>query len=180
MAKQITPENCGGPYKALPVPVPPEELFERAIGYEGDADLLMLFWTPEGDEVMYDDGRAGGTGNWEPYLAFVRHPKVAPFLLGANLGSSDRYAEDVLLLRRRDRQLLVMPMPVAQAIIRDWWQEGAVTEPGEPMEVTPEALAQLAEALREHMASITHDEIAYHLRKRLETTRALQEWLNNA
>jgi hypothetical protein len=71
----------------LNAPVPP--MLAKSIGYTGEARYVSFHWTPAGDEAYYSDGRISATGNWQAYLAFVRHPAVSPSLKGYDLGSSD-------------------------------------------------------------------------------------------
>lgn len=63
----------------LACPVPP--MLETAIGYSADADFVAFYWTPCGDEAIYDDGWISGTGEWDAWLAFIRHPRIAPALV---------------------------------------------------------------------------------------------------
>jgi hypothetical protein len=48
-----------------PVPVPVFPWLAKAFGYRGDARFVAFYWTPAGDEVVYDDGMRSGTG--EPW-----------------------------------------------------------------------------------------------------------------
>ena len=34
--------------------------WERAFGYDGEARYVAFYWTPVGDEAMYDDGQVVG------------------------------------------------------------------------------------------------------------------------
>ena len=45
----------------LSVPVPSE--LAETLGYPGDARFVAFCWEPAGDEVVYEDGRLGGTGD---------------------------------------------------------------------------------------------------------------------
>jgi hypothetical protein len=82
----------------LSVPVPPG--LAEAIGYRGEARWVAFHWEPCGDESFYDDGRSSGTGAPWPYLAFARHPVVAPAIAPYDLGSSDSEARECLVLDR--------------------------------------------------------------------------------
>jgi hypothetical protein len=81
--------------RPLALPSPP--MLAEALGYRGAARFVAFHWSPFGDEAMYDDGYASGTGEWTGYLAFVSHPAVRPLLGDARLGDSEREAEDWLL-----------------------------------------------------------------------------------
>jgi hypothetical protein len=61
----------------LKIPVPP--MLAKAIGYTGEARYVSFQWTPYGDEADYADGRLSGTGNWQAFLAYIRHPVVSPY-----------------------------------------------------------------------------------------------------
>jgi hypothetical protein len=37
--------------------------WERAFGYDGEARYVCFYWTPLGDEAMYDDGQIAADGN---------------------------------------------------------------------------------------------------------------------
>jgi hypothetical protein len=65
----------------LYVPVPP--MLAEALGYTGqvfghplDARWVGFYCERRGDEAIYNDGRASGTGEYTGYLAFLDHPKV--------------------------------------------------------------------------------------------------------
>ena len=46
----------------LKAPIPPQ--LKEALGYEGDARFVAFYWSPDGDEAMYDDGQTSGDGDW--------------------------------------------------------------------------------------------------------------------
>jgi len=81
--------------------------WERAFGYDGEARYVAFYWTPVGDEAMYDDGQVSGDGNWQMFL-LVRHdhPELDRRY---NLGYSETEADDWLLLDRETRSLVVLP-----------------------------------------------------------------------
>src|SRR5262249_823731 len=89
----------------LTIPVPP--LLTELCGYPGDARYVSLCWQPCGDECEYDDGRTSGTGSWGPYLAYTRHPAVAPALVPYDLGSSDARPKHLLLIDRAEQKAFV-------------------------------------------------------------------------
>jgi hypothetical protein len=86
---------------------PPE--FEQAIGYEGESRYVALYWTPDGDEIVYEDGRSAGTGDWQAWLLFSNHWKVSPFLMGAlcpicqGTGCADCYEKGFVVSNFGDR-----------------------------------------------------------------------------
>lgn len=97
--------------------------WERAFGYNGTARFLAAYWEPAGDEAMFDDGRVGGTANWDVFLALVRSSINCLYIaraltaIGADmtwgptiaLGSSDNRATHWLVLDLQERSAEVMP-----------------------------------------------------------------------
>jgi len=83
------------------VPVPP--MLEAALGYPGTARYVAFYWTPAGDELMWDEGWRSADGAWQGWLTFTRHPRVAPALAPYQLGDSDTPATHWLLLDREAR-----------------------------------------------------------------------------
>ena len=164
---------------ALAVPVPP--MLEEAVGYPGDAAFLALYWTPLGDEVIYEDGVRSGTGAWAPFLAFKRHPAVAPVLAPYDLGSSDAEARDWLLLDRRARRLYVGPRADVAAVLRAQAGRPQDDEPATPL--SAELVAELATL---PFAEVRIDPAALatrvdeRMRRERELVAALVGWLNQA
>ncbi len=93
--------------------------WERAFGYDGEARYVAFYWTPVGDEAMYDDGQVSGDGNWRLFLT-LRHEN--PTLDQRHkVGDSDVEADHWLLLDRQTRDLDVMLKAEAQARLRQQW-----------------------------------------------------------
>jgi hypothetical protein len=93
--------------------------WERAFGYTGEARCVAFYWTPVGDEALYDDGQVSGDGNWRLFLTLRhQHPKLD---WDYNLGYSDVEAGHWLLLDRQTRDLGVLPKAEAQARLRQQW-----------------------------------------------------------
>jgi hypothetical protein len=166
------------PMHTLDVPVPP--LLERALGYAGSATWVSFYWEPAGDEAMYDDGRAAGTGQWDAFLLYTRHRTVAPHLEGYDLGSSDAPAHHRLVLNRETRALFVAPEREAARHVRIQW-------PAMPglCSLTAAEVERLSReyhrALREHLArppaeirSAVEERRAVHARE----LEALAAWLD--
>src|SRR5438876_10696714 len=109
------PEPLPGDPISLPLPPAIAETF----GYRGDARYAAFYWIPDGDEVVYDDGRLSGTGATWAFLAYRRHAAVAPTLESYNLGYSDVAAEHCLLIDREEGRASVAPLAEAQAFLRD-------------------------------------------------------------
>jgi hypothetical protein len=93
--------------------------WERAFGYDGDARYVAFYWTPVGEEAVYDDGQVAGDGNWRLYLTLrYQHPELDRRY---NVGYSNLEADHWLLLDRETHDLVVMPMAEAQARLRQQW-----------------------------------------------------------
>jgi hypothetical protein len=93
--------------------------WERVFGYDGDARYVAFYWTPVGDEALYDDGQVSGNGNWRLYLILrYQHPELDRRY---NVGHSNLEADHWLLLDRETHDLVVMPRAEAQAVLRKQW-----------------------------------------------------------
>jgi hypothetical protein len=86
---------------------PPNLVESIAPNYKGSAQHIAFYWMPGGDEVIYDDGRSSGTGNWRSYLTFVKHPKIAPSLARWEFGNSNQEPIHWLLLDRAEHSFYV-------------------------------------------------------------------------
>ena len=71
---EILARSRGAGLVRLSLPCPPMLL--EACGYRGAQRFVGLAWG--GDDLWYDDGVTAGTAAWHAFLAFVRHPIVAP------------------------------------------------------------------------------------------------------
>ncbi len=80
-------------------PVPP--MLAEAVGYTGQSRFVAIHWGG-GDEAYYDDGMISATGEYAPYLLYLRHPAIWPHLVGFNFGNSDEDATHWLLLDREE------------------------------------------------------------------------------
>ena len=93
--------------------------WECAFGYDGDARYVAFYWTPVGDEALYDDGQVSCDGNWRLFLTLrYQHPELDRRY---NVGCSDLEADHWLLLDRETRDLVIMPRAEAQARLRRQW-----------------------------------------------------------
>lgn len=92
-------------------------MLERALRYDGHADLVAFWWSPLDDVLCYADGAAEVRGaNRDAWLAYVNHPAVAPGFHPVDLGASDAYGAPRLLLERRARRIAIAD-PVVAAIV---------------------------------------------------------------
>jgi hypothetical protein len=135
------------PYQ-LYVPVPP--MLAEAIGYTGqmfghplDARWVGFYWEMSGDEVMYDDGQASGTGEYTGYQAFVDHPKVAVHLRHFDFGSSETRPRHYLLLDRSEHRLYALPVRLAQQFLQLQWREQGRPSENQPGTGTPLQVASV-------------------------------------
>ena len=133
----------------LAAPVPP--MLEQALGYDHEhpTTWVSFWWEPAGDELLYDDGRRSGTGEWHPWLRYIHHRAVAPHLIGRHLGNSDEPARERLVLDRRARRLYAAPAREAAATCFAQWPVEPLPQP-----LTPEQAQRLLEIytreVREH------------------------------
>ena len=117
------------PSAAYVAPLPKN--WEKAFGYEGEARWLAVWWTPAGDEAMYDDGLISGDGYWVFYLDLVDQRIAIPLAhaLASHprgryaLGSSDEEATHCLLLDLEQRRVFVAPLEDALKFVRAQRQE---------------------------------------------------------
>jgi hypothetical protein len=165
----------------LNLPVPP--MFERALGYEGDARYVAFDWMPGGDELMYHDGTVSADGDYNPWLLWTRHITTAAVLAGYHFGNSDEPAQHWLLLDREERRFYVIPardgerffaeLPEAVEERRRW----EALSPEERERLQREAWARFQEAFKEipkpSMEDI-HQRIEESHRRYLE----LAQWLD--
>jgi len=162
----------------LPVPVPP--MLEQAIGYEGQARLVAFYWIPSGDEVYFDDGHVGSTGEWDAYLTFMRHPVIAPALQGHNLGDSETEADEWMILDRIARCLFVAPKRTAERWLSERWPHEQVSE---SVTMTQEEMMQaVMDALNienwtQVQTTIATSEIMRKMRAHRQLVAQLQAWL---
>jgi hypothetical protein len=141
----------------VPLPCPP--MLAEAIGYRGASRFVAFAWSPAGDEAIYDDGYASGTGEWTAYLAFVRHPVVRPLLADVQLGSSDREASHWLLADLAEGRLYLGLRPVVRRFLRA--ANAPATSPPTATQSAPaERLEDLLEELRTGVFAERFEEVA--------------------
>lgn len=120
-----------------PVPgfVCPAE-FWPALGYDGTARYVAIWWEQCGDEASWDDGRQSFVGaDWESYLALIRHnfPPGHPARL--LLGGSDVAASFRLVVDRWTEWAWLAPVDEANGVLRSQWPEEAIDSMLPPGEV---------------------------------------------
>ena len=90
-----------------------------ALGYPGPARWLALYVSS--DHAMYTDGAGSATGDTGLFLAYKRHPAVAPHLAGAHLGSADDEAREWLLIDQAQHLLYLAEVEEARRFLAAQW-----------------------------------------------------------
>ncbi|MBN1657726.1 MAG: hypothetical protein JXA93_04960 [Anaerolineae bacterium] len=133
--------------------------WEHAFGYDGEARYVAFYWTPVGDEAVYDDGQTSGDGNWHLFLAWRRQrPDVDRRY---NLGDSETDADHWLVLDRETRDVAVLTRAEARVVLGQQWPT-----PGAPIELSDLDWALIKEAVCQAMARA---EAAMRVIQRCET-----------
>jgi hypothetical protein len=143
----------------------PNEL-DRVFGYKGDARYVAFYHSDLGDEVVFSDGKAAGSGNTWAFSEYRRHPAVCPLLDCTNLGYSDVTAEECLIIDREATRASIARIEEAQPFLQAQWP------PQPPM--TPEqeaAFNREMERLMEEMRNRPIDWDAIAREQREQQTR---------
>lgn len=158
-------------------PVPP--ILAQAVGYTGESRFVALH-CGGGDESYYDDGVISATGEWGPYLLYLRHPAVWPHLVGFHFGNSDADATHWLLLDREKGVAYAGAVRDVHALLVAQHPEVYAPAP----DVTVRTWEDMLASLQEHQGaweSLSADEqmATIHERMREQEQRylALEEWL---
>jgi hypothetical protein len=167
----VSPGDAPLPGQPVDLPLPPR--LAEVLGYPGAARFVAFYWTPSGDEVVYEDGRSAGTGAIWSILTYRRHPAVAPLLAPWNLGYSDAEAEHCLVLDRVAHRASVAPRAAATVFLRDQH----LPLPELTAEQHAEAQRRLAEILR-HRISVPPKEIKRRLEEQRHELWRMVSWLD--
>jgi hypothetical protein len=170
-------KNLDATLVRVSVPVPP--MLEAALGYRGDARFVAFSWTPYGDEAEYNDGSSAGTGAWDGFLAFVRHPRIQPAVTRFHFGSSEQEAQHTLLLDRDKRELFVAPAAHTDELLRHQWphlsEENSIQlSPAEAASIVRTAIAKSRHATHH----ISADAIMQHLQAHRALLQEMKTWLD--
>lgn len=159
-------------FQALSAPLWPR--LPRALGYTGGARWLALFL--HGHQARWHDGESSAEAS-DPalFLAYRRHPKIAPHLAGAHLGGLNEEARTWLVL---DTLLhfcyLAAPEEARCFLARQWTRDAGALS----MEYTPDELGRLLAVLSGPLAPPDrHARWAETLRERQANYRWMQRWL---
>jgi hypothetical protein len=153
--------------------------FEDALGYPRGFRWVAFFWEPCGDEVMYDDGYCSGDGNWFGFLQFIRHPSVAPWLAGCDLGSSEDEATHWLLCDLQDRDIFVGDRAEVKVFLFHEVKKHAphLTSPVTPIEIPPEEMEDLLTKIRDEMQQVPTPSMAVIQEKMKRDQEAIEKML---
>lgn len=105
--------------------------FWPALGYDGDARFVAIWWEQCGDEAAYDDGRASLVGAWWPaYEMLVGHNFPLGHPARWLLGGSDVAATMKLLIERPTERAWLVPVEEAHNLLRMQWPAVDAAEDG--------------------------------------------------
>lgn len=158
----------------LLIPIPPQLL--QALRYPGEARLVSLCWAACGDTSWYDDGRSSGTGDAWSYLAFVRHPAIAPHLAGWDLGSSDEDGGHRLLLDTVAGTVDAGTVAEVRAAVRAQWPVE------DEVRLTPEQAEQVMDEVRRAWMSRpmpTAEQLLASMREQRRLVAEMVRWLDS-
>ena len=157
----------------LNIPVPP--MLAKAMGYKGEARYVSFQWTPYGDEADYADGRLSGTGNWQAFLAYTRHPAISPLLKAYDLGSSDSEARHALILDRDKSEMMIAPVKEARVFLSEQWppQPAIRMSKQEQLEMLSEALKNVTQP-----DDIDIEAIQRQIEEQYTMIEDMQRWLD--
>lgn len=119
-------------YRPLPGFVCPAE-FWPALGYEGTARYVAIYWEQCGDEAAWSDGRSSFVGaNWPAYLALLDHNIPLGHAARWLLGSSEGAATMWLIIDRLTEWAWLVPVEEAWEVLlmqypAEEWQGDAVS-----------------------------------------------------
>jgi len=98
--------------------------FWKALGYEGSSRLVMLYWTPAGDETVFEDGLVSVCGaDWQSFLFLLADPRNESALKRAcrlskvhkeAIGTSDNFATHAIVVDREEQKSYLVPIEDAR------------------------------------------------------------------
>lgn len=121
--------------------------FWPALGYEGEARYVAIWWEPAGDEACYGDGKAMLCGAaWPTYLALLDHNFPADHPAHWLLGSSETPATCHLVIDRLTEWAWLVAADQADGVLMLQWPAHDVVDGLGALSF--EALMELAQSLR--------------------------------
>lgn len=92
--------------------------FWPALGYDGAARFVAIWWEQCGDEASWDDGRSQLIGaEWPAYLALLKHNFPEGHPIGWLLGSSETEATMKIVIDRETAQAWLVPANEAHEVL---------------------------------------------------------------
>jgi hypothetical protein len=144
-----------------------------ALGYSGGARWVAFYLAL--DKVTYNDGASSGTGDTGLFLAFKRHPVVAPHLAGTQLGRADTEASDWLVVDRQEQVMYLAAQAAARWHLVSQWPRFH----RQPLEYTQEELGRLLDNLKEVVSPPDWPaKLAEALRESRANERLMLAWLD--
>lgn len=157
-------------FQRLPAPLWPR--LPLALGYSGGARWVAFYVS--GDTVHYHDGSGFGTGDTTLFLAYKRHPVIAPSLAGVSLGSADEEPRTWLLIDQVERMLYLAAPEAARKLLVEQWPRYT-----KAIEYTSEELARLLADLEETAPPADWAErLDEAVRESRANYRLMQQWLD--
>jgi hypothetical protein len=143
-----------------------------AIGSTGGA-RWVAFYLNQG-VVRYTDGANLGTGDTTLFWVYKRHPKIAPFFLGARLGSAETPASQWLVADTEHQVLYLASAEEARKHLAQQW----LVYDGPPLDYTPDELARRLSTLEEISPEERQERVAEVQREARANHRLLLAWLD--
>lgn len=145
----------------------------RAIGYQGAARWVALYM--RGNYLLHNDGAGTGTGDSSLFLAFKRHPLVAPHFAGAHLGNAEEEAREWLVIDTQQQILYLAPCDEARRFLAAQWPRYESL----PVEFTEEERARLVKEWQEGATLLDWAKhMAEGMRERRANAQLMRLWLN--
>jgi hypothetical protein len=150
----------------------PGHLWERAMGYWGDARFIGVY--QDCGRAYYSDGRLTATASWAAFACFTHHPYARVILRDFPALTEDEkgVAALWLVIDTRRQRLYVAPRQAAMTLLAQQWPQS----PGEQAvliyETGDELMELAAEVIRQHEA-----EQQRHEREQREALAGLGMWL---
>ncbi len=158
----------------LPLRLPPGHLWERAMGYWGDARFIGVY--EDCGSAYFSDGRLTATADWAGFVRYVRH-SYARFILRnfpALAENESGVAALWLVLDTRQGRLYVAPRKEAMTVLAQQWPQ-APEEAAILVYESDEELVQLAEAqIRKY-----EEEQQRHRPEQRKAQARLERWLES-
>ena len=162
--------------RPLDIPVPPT--LEEAICYPGNERYVALWWTRYGEDIVYDDGYRSGTGYSYGWLAFARHPAVAPILSMldyVDYDREDRIGTERLLLDRYQRRFSFGGTNLVMEIMRR--ENNVSLFDGPAIELSKEQLEEIAASFRDDL-TVSAQDLERRIAKHQRQIKKMLVWLD--